>query len=414
MKPTNSIVRTAILATFMSFSMGVTYALHISGKILAEKTSEPVAFANVFIANTTFGTLTNKDGEFTLNIPSYGLYQIVVQHLSYITYVSDINLNSDSLFISIRLFAKVRELNTITITSKDPFRKKNIQQFTQAFLGETRNSNKIVIVNPKSIHFYRGFKNRVLSSKQDTIDVALDFIPSYLKAFSDSFLIIRNESLGYILKYKLDLFYQDYHTITFFGYPFFEDLSSQTKNTKRISNRRVQAYYGSKMHFFRSLYNDSLEHDGFQVYRVLEKPRDTSKTYHGKIYYKDYGIMGDLASNKENRLVQTDEKVDLAFYLHSDTFSGIKMLEYHEPFEVRYTEDGEENDYADNRHFHQGIERKKGQQISIVVLKQGKILIARNGSYARISEVTFSGYFGWKRIADLLPFDFNLKQALTK
>ena len=54
----------------------------ISGKI-TDTDGNRLEFASVFIANTTFGTITNEEGEYSLeNIP-YGSHMMVVSYVGY-------------------------------------------------------------------------------------------------------------------------------------------------------------------------------------------------------------------------------------------------------------------------------------------------------------------------------------------
>ena len=248
------------------FYCATVNAYIINGKVVDEKIGNPIAFANVFLANTTCDTSTNKNGEFTLNVPTPGLYQLVVSHLSYLDYSSDITLSSDQVGLIVKLTVEIKDLEAVTIKSVDPFRTMNLAKFTVCLLGETKNSAKTTIENPKCLHFYRKASYKLETSK-DTSFVKQGLIWSYMKAFADSFLIIRNEALGYILRYKIAFFYEDNSHIVFYGYPLFEDLSLGIKNKKRLNVRRVQAYYRSTMHFFRSLFSDSLAQNGFKVFR---------------------------------------------------------------------------------------------------------------------------------------------------
>jgi hypothetical protein len=60
------------LALLMAGSFGVAtgqQAMSISGKVIDEKTSQPLSYSSVKIKNTSFGTIANADGEFTIHIP---------------------------------------------------------------------------------------------------------------------------------------------------------------------------------------------------------------------------------------------------------------------------------------------------------------------------------------------------------
>jgi hypothetical protein len=51
---------------------------------------------------------------------------------------------------------------------------------------------------------------------------------------------------------------------------FFEDTAGNTGKLKRYEKRRRSAYLGSRMHFFRSLWNNSLQPEGFNLFDNLK------------------------------------------------------------------------------------------------------------------------------------------------
>jgi hypothetical protein len=64
------------------------YILHaqivVSGVILDSATKEPLVSASVFCQNTTSGTYSNKQGEFSLSLKSGG-YDLIVSYTGYQT-----------------------------------------------------------------------------------------------------------------------------------------------------------------------------------------------------------------------------------------------------------------------------------------------------------------------------------------
>src|SRR5687768_14494163 len=54
----------------------------IYGTVIDANTREPLPYANVFVNNTTMGTVTNEDGKYRLVIPE-GEYQIVFSFIGY-------------------------------------------------------------------------------------------------------------------------------------------------------------------------------------------------------------------------------------------------------------------------------------------------------------------------------------------
>lgn len=67
------------LFSFVAFSQGI-----IKGKIVDSETNEALIGASVVLKNTTIGTTTNPDGEFTLNLPA-GNQTIQISYIGYNT-----------------------------------------------------------------------------------------------------------------------------------------------------------------------------------------------------------------------------------------------------------------------------------------------------------------------------------------
>jgi len=66
------------LLSLLTVSSVITYGqFSVSGKIVDSATKEPLSSASVYCQNTTIGTTTNKDGEFSLQLKSGG-YELII------------------------------------------------------------------------------------------------------------------------------------------------------------------------------------------------------------------------------------------------------------------------------------------------------------------------------------------------
>ena len=54
----------------------------VTGKVTDAVSKQPLSGASVFCQNTTFGVITNADGEFTIKLPRGG-YDLVVSYTGY-------------------------------------------------------------------------------------------------------------------------------------------------------------------------------------------------------------------------------------------------------------------------------------------------------------------------------------------
>ena len=225
----------------------ITYCQIIKGSVIDKKTKQPIIFASVFFDGTSHGTTTNLEGYFELDISSYSYLPITISAIGYKTQTcTEFYLKKENTIV---LMPKVFELNEVVVKIKSLVkkRKKNIRLFKEIFLGATESHCKIL-------------NEEVLRFDYDNKDS--------LKAWVSEPLKIHNEYLGYLITYDLHKFEYDRDKKTFFfkGYTFFSQDSAAT-NTKNIDyvKRRKSVYKGSRMHFIRSLWLNTLKDAGFKV-----------------------------------------------------------------------------------------------------------------------------------------------------
>ena len=103
-----------LLLAAISFPITSIFAQqNLKGQVLDLVSNQPIESANVFIANTHIGTLTDKNGNFTLeNLPIGDHYQLVVSHLTYKTFKQAIPKNKEDEIIQIHLKSKAIDLET--------------------------------------------------------------------------------------------------------------------------------------------------------------------------------------------------------------------------------------------------------------------------------------------------------------
>ena len=75
-----------ILSFLFFFSFLTTFSqMTVTGVILDSASKEPLVLASVFCQNTTSGTYSNKQGEFSLSLKSSGKYDLIVSYTGYQT-----------------------------------------------------------------------------------------------------------------------------------------------------------------------------------------------------------------------------------------------------------------------------------------------------------------------------------------
>ncbi len=108
---------------FMLFSVIISYSQQgkrISGKVIDQETGEPLAFSHVGIFNSSYGTVSNLAGEFSLIIPpDYHSQKLSASYLGYeLNSIPVTSINSDKELI-IRLKSTVTELPELVIRAKE-------------------------------------------------------------------------------------------------------------------------------------------------------------------------------------------------------------------------------------------------------------------------------------------------------
>lgn len=93
----------------------------ISGSVKDQKTSEPLMGVNIFIKNSTIGTTTDFDGNFTLSIDSKTDFIILASYAGYVTEKIKINAKNRKNPIAILLHEIVMELDEVILST--PFSK---------------------------------------------------------------------------------------------------------------------------------------------------------------------------------------------------------------------------------------------------------------------------------------------------
>jgi len=258
---------TAILFVFQIINPGINKAqknvsakIHsktISGIIMSSESKKPIALAEIFVAGTTVGCISNEKGEFTLTVP-YFPCTLVADHISYKSFIE--NLDGSKNEFHIFLTPENIEILEVKVSGKNK-RKQNLRFFYSRFIQD--NKNKIKILNDSVLYFKRNDKEFVAYSKEP--------------------LLIRNEFLGYIIKVRLKLFRMnkkehplgaeiplkswkgmEYAKIA--GYYFYEPLKPNSiKERIDYEKNRRSTYFGSDRHLLSAVYRGNFEQQGFKL-----------------------------------------------------------------------------------------------------------------------------------------------------
>jgi hypothetical protein len=386
-----------LLLTFLSVSSQRT----IKGNVVNHSNGEPLVGSSVFISNTSKGTVSDKLGYFELNDIPMGKHDLVVSSIGYETNAFSFSTEQLPLQLKIEMEVKVRELPNVTVEpSVEEGWDKWGKLFTDNFIGSTPNALQCKIKNQDAIHFrYYKKSNR-------------------LTAWSDEPVILENKALGYKINYQLEDFEVNFKSgsTAFAGYPFFEEMS---KNRKKWHRNRDKSYYGSMIHFMRSIYQDSLSKEGFEVRRMVKVP-NLEKERVKKIYNpvrigtgsaKPDTLLKDSIEYYQRIMRQKDE-IDVygKTLLTADSLvvkaeGRIKVIYFTDYLYVTYKKEIEDKAYLA---FHLESRSPTFQRSYIWLPGLKAITIDANGSYYPPQEIFSMAYWGWdEKIANMLPIDYK-------
>lgn len=251
-------IRVQSLCILLALVISVNAQKTLPGRVMIAGTTNPVPSANIYLGNTSTGTVSDDKGNFTFQRFPEGRYDLVVSCIGYETY--QLSIRSDQLPAQLNIFLKpkIEELQEVIL---EPYDKDGWQQwgkiFMDNFIGTSEFSEDCKLINKDVLRLRLGKKTNIL------------------KVSATGQLLIENNALGYILKYDLSRFEFDLNTNEFLyqGYPFFEEMTTTKKALQKrwIANRET-AYYGSLMHFMRSVYHNTIKQEKFEVRQWVDVP----------------------------------------------------------------------------------------------------------------------------------------------
>lgn len=349
---------------FIFLLLAFSYLTHaqytVSGKIVDSATKEPMAGASVYCQNTTIGTATNKQGEFSLQLKSGG-YELIISFTGYQTKQVQIS-HTDAQIRDIEMVKEDKSLGEVIIKSSNEVKdgwEKYGTFFMENFIGATPNAAKCQLLNHEVLKFYllkRSNKLRVLATEP---------------------LQIENKALGYNLRYQLDSFVYYYNNDNYLyrGYCLYTEMEGNDSSKRAWGINRNNAYYGSKMHFMRSYYDSTLVEDGYSI-----------------------SLLDENNATKFNKI---PDPYDTSYYGGLTDSTDEVEIWYPRKISVTYSKGKPEPEYLKKYKFPKNV----AIRISYIELTDA-IAIKGNGYYYDQKDWINQGYWSWKNLGDQLPYDF--------
>jgi len=292
----------------------------IKGTVTDAITHKPIIAASVYLNGTYVGTITDSLGHFSLTTDKTNIPLII----SSVGYVSQEINNYAGKDLAVALKQKVDELKQVNVALDEMSRAKEMKIFLTEFLGGI--NKDCVLVNQDDVWLHYQKKNEELT--------AGSFNP----------LIILNKKLGYKLTYFLADFRNVPLKTTFEGnYIFAEDTAGRSpSDMKKIIKARDEAYFGSRMHFIRSLWADDLANNNFKMFKHDKVPTKMVITpeYHlttdNQLFYKDViQVQNTRIYHNQKFLVLTGEinvnyqrtknAQDNSFLIQNPGYTGVQI-----------------------------------------------------------------------------------------
>ena len=331
----------------------------IMGKVIDSATQQPLGGASVFAQNTTYGTISNPEGNFALKLPNGG-YDLVISYTGYekrSVRVSNAQPSNDTLVF--QLAAINSSLAEVAVVASNEVADGWVRFgkfFFDNFIGTTPNASYCQLLNPGALRFFYT-KNKKRHR---------------LKVTASADLLIQNNALGYLVRYQLDSFSYDYNSkiSQYTGYPFFIETDSTAEIKEEWKKNRARTYLGSRLHFMTSLYDSTVTDEGFIVEKLDASGNGTTidNLYDSTIYQAD---------------------------------STIRLVNWEGPYRISY------KSVLPDRKFLQEYKLPGDSKVQVTLLDvTDSFIIEQNGFFYEQYDVINTGYWAWKKLAESLPFDY--------
>lgn len=364
----------------------------LKGIITDAEKGNAIPGASVFLNNTSVGTTANAQGRFELTIPP-GKYELIVSSIGYETSNRQVSSTDAIDNITIPMNPKAEELENVVV---EPYEKEGWVKwgkfFIDNFIGTSKFAAECKLKNPKAIRFRNSKKTGELT--------AIAFEP----------LIIENKALGYRLKYQLENFSYNFktHYLLYQGYPFFEPMQGNINRQRRWQEKRKDAYEGSTMHFMRSVFNNKIEEEGFNVYHLYKKKNTEKQRIRTLVI--DFNKHTD-STDYYNKILRQPDEIDIVAkqklngdsiaYAVNNTTAGLYFNDY---LLVIY-----KNKLAPVEYSKLSPDNGTAMASQITLINGNDIEIQYNGSYFNPADLLYLGYWGWsEKISTMLPFDYKV------
>lgn len=367
---------------------GKAQLFYIKGRVADGVNNQPLKGASVYINNSTNGTATDENGEFTLGPFEPGKYEVVASYVGYSALLYTAELKNNGYKINFVLERKEKSMREILILTGET-RKKYLDIFKKNVLGFSSAAERCKIKNIQEVLFTPG----------ETKDEFL--------AYTDQELIIENPELGYTIHFELLDFYYNKATgaTYFYGYTRYEDWNKDEKIKKKWLRRRKEVYEGSTIHFFRTLVRKELANEGFTAYQLYQTPKAKIDSV------RKSGIIPINSGLVTGMQMASRTIEDSMIHLYSDSGYRIYELKIKHGWRINYFKNTTlKLDIQKNQMIMgqpsagtiSGLRLRNQEHESLILVNTRGILLTPMRLY-------FDGMWAYERLANMLPEDYEVK-----
>lgn len=315
----------------------------VSGFVYDKETRDPLVGASVYMDNSTIGTSTDLDGAFEIVIPEGIESSFVVSFVGYATLVR--SKPDGSRILKLYLEPDSNILEEVVLSPDDDWpRELKLSEFKKHYLGTSLRGKRCTILNEEDLILTFSKKRKRLYAR------------------TKAPLLIENRLLHYRITADLRAFGLGYSKVSrnkknlvssgviYKGLNRYQSLD--TVDSPTVERVRMQAYFGSVLHFMRALASKDLFAQGYRI------------RYQGNFVDPE-----DLIS------VVPQKGTDKVVVRISDII------------EILY----------------------RGQELSVMEVVSNTFYIDAQGNHSPIDKVRFGGVMGNQRMGDALPNDYLLQ-----
>jgi TonB-dependent SusC/RagA subfamily outer membrane receptor len=336
----------------------------IKGRVIDAKTFKPLAFATVYMNQTTIGSVTNEQGDFNMkNIPA-GTFDLVVSYLGYQPYQSRVIINdSIPVTMSIKMIPSTTNLGQVLVKGKkDDQWNLLYDKFKKQFFGVSPYTSECKILNPWVLELTEDSKGILIASASLPVE-------------------IENLGLGYTITCTLKEFQAGASIYKISGtYRFTEAATADQTLSELWHTRREDVYRGSPRHLFRSVVEHRTVEEGFDLYTDISKNPEVIRN---SSFLTNVNV--SLKPLPPNEILEGGKR------------NGEFVIKLPARMEVHYL----------GRSAQAKIYRNIPHPISWIEVSGGSVDVNASGIITNPNRMTILGAMSEARIAEVLPMDYQ-------